>query len=302
MPERREFMKSALMLGAGMAASAQWTLPRGGKPRAKKVLVAANCWVYAATMPNHDFTPKLDEIFSDLKYGGIDAFELMDIAMRDPNAVENIGALSHKYSLPILGTSYGAAMWDRTKHSAILEDAELVITRLEKLGGRTFGTSVGQTRTPKTEEQLDAQAELLRKIIALGKAHGVVLNLHNHTYEVANDLHDLKGTLARIPDVKLGPDLNWLLRGGVDPVSFINTYGKQMVFMHIRDQNAEGKWTEAVGEGSMDYVGIAKALHAIPFQGDTAIELAYERGFEPARPMRENWKISREFVRKTLGY
>jgi len=112
----------------------------------------------------------------------------------------------------------------------------------------------------------------------------------------------LKGTLARIPDVKLGPDLNWLVRGGVDPVDFIRTYGKQMVFMHIRDQKADGTWSEAVGEGNMNYPAIGRALHAIPFRGDAVIELAHEKGFQPTRPLREDWKISRDFVRSTLGY
>ena len=84
-------------------------------------------------------------------------------------------------------------------------------------------------------KQLDAQADLLRKIMALGKTHGVTPNLHNHTYEVVDNLHDLKGTLARIPDVKLGPDLNWLVRGGVDPVAFIRQYGKQIVFDILGD-------------------------------------------------------------------
>ena len=103
----------------------------------------------------------------------------------------------------------------------------MIIPRLEKLGGKTLGTSVGAAPKPKTAEQLDAQAELLRKLIRLCNDHGIVLNLHNHTYEVENQLHDLKGTLARIPDVKLGPDLNWLIRGGVDPVQFIHDHGSR---------------------------------------------------------------------------
>ncbi|HXP63191.1 MAG TPA: hypothetical protein VN829_22000, partial [Dongiaceae bacterium] len=74
------------------------------------------------------------------------------------------------------------------------------------MGGRTLGTSVGPIKwgqkLRKTPEQLDAQAEVLRKILALCQQHGAVLNLHNHTYEVENELHDLKGTLARIPGVK----------------------------------------------------------------------------------------------------
>ena len=302
MPGRREFLKSAVALGAGVLAPGEWAFPGAGAPQAKKVVVGAHGWVYAAPLPGYDYTPILEQIFSDLKYAGIEAFELMHIVLRHPDAVEHIGALSHQYALPILGTSFEGEMWDRTKHSAILEDADLAITRVAKLGGRTLGTSVGRAPAPKTPEQLDAQAEVLQKIITLGKSHGVILNLHNHTYEVENDLHDLKGTLARIPDVKLGPDLNWLVRAGVNPVDFIHRFGKQIVFMHIRDQKADGKWSEAVGEGNMDYAGIAKALDAIPFAGDAVIELAHEQGFKLTRPLREDWKISREFVRKTLGY
>ena len=143
---------------------------------------------------------------------------------------------------------------------------------------------------------------VLHKIIALCQANGVVLNLHNHTYEIVDDLHDLKGTLSRIPDVKLGPDLNWLVRGDVDPVKFIRQYSKQIVFLHLRDQKADGRWSEAMGEGDMDYQAIGKALHEVGFRGDAVIELAHEVNFTPTRPLRESLKISREFVRQLLGY
>ena len=129
-----------------------------------------------------------------------------------------------------------------------------------------------------------------------------MLNLHNHTYEVQDGEHDLNGTLARIPDVKLGPDLNWLLRAGVDPVDFIRRHAERIVFLHLRDQKADGRWPEAMGEGDMDYVAIGRALREIGFSGDAVVELAHEADFELTRPLRESLKISREFVRETLGY
>ena len=183
-----------------------------------------------------------------------------------------------------------------------IEETRLIIPRLAKLGGKTLGTSVGAAPRPKTAEQLDAQAEFLRTLIKLCHDHGVVVNLHNHTYEVENRLHDLKGTLARIPDVKLGPDLNWLIRGGVDPVKFIHEYGDRIVFLHLRDQRADGTWSEAMGEGTTDFVAIGKALHDVHFSGHAVIELAHESTFHPTRPIRESLKMSREFVKKTLGY
>ena len=57
-----------------------------------------------------------------------------------------------------------------------------------------------------------------------------------------------------------------------------------------------------LGEGVIDYPGISKTLKDIGFSGDVAVELAHERGFRLTRPLRENWKISREYVRRVLGY
>ena len=188
------------------------------------------------------------------------------------------------------------------KHNEILEDAEQVIVRLAKLGGKTLGTSVGSAPKTKTPEQFDAQAEVLRKMMALCAKHGVQLNLHNHTYEVERNLHDLKGTLERIPEVKLGPDLNWLVRGGVNPVEFIQQYGDRLVSLHLRDQKTNGEWSEAMGEGNMDYAAISQALSKVNFTGIAVIELAHPKGFKITRPLKESFKLSREYVRKTMGF
>jgi len=295
---RRRLLQAAASLAAGWAAG---EAARAGEKTAKKrVVVGAHPWVYAATQPKYDIYPILDRIFADMSYAGMDGIELMHTALRPDDAVERIAGLSKKHRLPVIGSSFGGDMWNRAKHTEILADAELVISRLAKLGGYTLGTSVGATGKIKTPDQLDAQAELLRRIIAFGKQHGVLLNLHNHTYEVENNLHDLKGTLARIPDVKLGPDLNWLVRAKVDPVWFIRRYGDRIVFLHLRDQKADGKWSEAMGEGCTDYAAIGKALHAIGFCGPAVIELAHDT--KPTRPLRESLKTSRQFVRKTMGY
>ncbi len=295
--DRRQFLRSTagglLTLAAGAAEDGN---------SQKKIVVGGHPWVYAATQPKYDIYPILDRIFADMSYAGLDGIELMHTALRPDDAVERIRELSKKYALPVIGTSFGGDMWDRKQHEAIFEDAQLVVNNLARLGGWTFGVSVGNTPQPKTDAQLDAQAELLKGIIALCESKGVVLDLHNHTYEVENNLHDLKGTLARVPNVKLGPDLNWLVRGGVDPVRFIETYGDRIVFLHLRDQKADGKWSEAMGEGDMDYVAIGKTLKAAHFSGDAVIELAHEGGFKPTRPLRESLKMSRAYVKKTLGF
>jgi sugar phosphate isomerase/epimerase len=267
----------------------------------KKVKISGHIWVYASKFPQPwDCTPVIEQAFADFKYAGMDGLELMEVNLRHDDAVSRLSGFAEKYQVPVTGTSYGAAMWDSAKHKEILADALIVIGRLQQLNGSTFGVSVGDAGRVKTETELDAQADLLLKLIKTCNDHQITLNLHNHTYEVANSLHDLKGTLARIPDIKLGPDLNWLVRAGVNPVDFIHNYGSQMVYMHIRDQAADGKWTETVGSGSMDYKAIAKALKQQNYKGRAAIELAFDS--PPINPLKKDWKASLKYVKSTFDW
>lgn len=299
---RRQFLGRG---GEALLAAGVFTLAgdcSAGEAASPRVVVGAHPWVYAATQPGNDITPILESIFADMRYAGMDGIELMHTALRPADSVERIGALARKYDLPVIGTSFGGAMWDRQRRAEVLEDARQVIGRLAALGGTTLGTSVGSAGHKKTPQELDAQAELLREIIALAKDHGVVLNLHNHKYEVEDGLHDLRGTLERIPDVRLGPDLDWLVQAGVDPVNFLTEFGDRIVFLHLRDQKRDKTWVEAMGEGDMDYEAVGRALKKIRFAGPAVIELAHPRDLKLTRPLRESLKISRQYVRRTLGF
>jgi sugar phosphate isomerase/epimerase len=302
MNSRRQFIKASGTLSASVLLN-NVTNPASANLEffSSKVPLYGHLWVYASRYPpNWDCTPILDEVFSDLKYAGLQGVELMEIILRNEGSVTRLKELVQKHSLPVVGTSYNGDMWVKSKHSEILEDIELVLERLHGVGGTMLGITVGDAKHKKTEEELDAQGEILKKIIVVCKKNSVQANLHNHTFEVVDNLHDLKGTIARVPELPLGPDLNWLVRGGVDPVQFIKTYGHKMVFMHIRDQDASGKWTEAVGEGVMDFPAIAKALTNIHYKGKAAIELAFDK---PAiNPVREDWKKSRQYVKGVFGW
>jgi sugar phosphate isomerase/epimerase len=265
------------------------------------VPVYAHLWVYASRYPpDWDCTPIMDEVFSDLKYAGMQGVEVMEVHLRHDDAVDRFNRLIQQYSLPVTGASYYGDMWNKNEHQRILDDIALITERLHAIGGTMLGITVGDAKHIKTEAELDAQADLLRKVLLVCAKNNIAPNLHNHTFEVVNGMHDLKGTLARIPDIPLGPDLNWLVRGGVDPVWFIKTYGRQMVYMHIRDQDAAGKWTEVVGEGVIDFPAIAKALKDINYSGKAAIELAFDK--PPVNPLREDWKKSRQYVKEVFGW
>ncbi|MEZ0607777.1 sugar phosphate isomerase/epimerase family protein [Fibrella sp. WM1] len=192
-------------------------------------------------------------------------------------------------------------MWDKSQQAENVDNAGKVIERIAQLNGRVLGISVGDARRKKTPDEFDVQAETLRKIQAIGAQYKVVPNLHNHTYEVADGLFDLQNTLQRVPDSKLGPDLDWLFQAKVDVPTFLKTYADKLVYMHLRDHLWTGIWPEALGEGIMDFGAIARQLKRIGYAGDLTVELAFPAGYKPTRPIRDSLKMSRAVIRKNFG-
>lgn len=291
--QRRHLLTAGLAIAAaGLAA-----------PRAKRrVRVGAHLWAFAANQPGYDAYPVIDEVFAQMAVAGLDGIELMHLVLLHEDSVVRIRELSKRHKLPVIGSSWSANLWDAATHTAALTQAVTVVERLQATGGRTLGLSVGDAGRRKTEAELDAQAKALREVLRLCADHGIVPNLHNHVYEVRDNEHDLSGTLARIPEFKLGPDLGWLFRAKVDPVDFIRRRGRQMVFAHLRNEKADGKWPEDLTEGVIDYQAIGKALHEADFRGDLVIELAHEKGFRPTRPLGQSIGLSRRHVSAVMRY
>jgi sugar phosphate isomerase/epimerase len=301
--DRRKFIQNTSLSLLGLALSQKGTSKGLTKKNIrKKITVGAHVWVYASTQPGFDVSPVLSQIFSDVAYAGFDGVETMEHPLRSSVYTRQIKELIDQYKIKLIGSSYGADMWSKDKSNEIYEDVDLIFGNMASVGARTFGISVGEPAgRKKTENEFDTQAALLKRIISLGEKRGIFPNLHNHTAEVENNMYDLRGTLKRIPDIKLGPDLNWLLRAGIDPISFLKEFRKQIVFMHLRDQLSNGKWPESMGEGNVDFREIAGVINEIQFDGDAIIELAHENGFVKTRPLKESLKMSRDYMRKTMG-
>lgn len=298
MMDRREWLKRIGLGAAAARAGAQMLFAAAPK----KVLVGAHIWVYSAHQKDFDATPVLDQVFSELSTAGLDGVELMHRVLLHDDAVSRLRALSARYKLPVLGTSYDAPMWNREQHDKTLAEVRTLVGRLAELKGRTLGISVGDARHKKTPEELDAQADVLRNVMSICKDKGVTPNLHNHTYEVAENEWDLKGSLARVAGIKLGPDLDWLYKAGVDPADFIRRYRDRIVFAHLRNRKADGTWPADMTEGVIDYAAIGRLLHEINFSGHLMIELAHEWKFQPTRPIGESVRLSREYVRRVMNY
>jgi sugar phosphate isomerase/epimerase len=278
-------------------ASAPWL--GAAKP---KIKVGAHLWVFAAKQPGYDPTPVLPQVFQEFSKAGVDGVELMHHALLHDDSVERIQGLAMQYKLPVLGTSWSADLWMKEKQKENIAQGLKVIERLFQVGGLFIGVSVGDARRKKTPAELDTQATVLRELCGLATSKGMFTNLHNHTYEVRDDEWDLRNTMERVPEAKLGPDFAWLHRAGVDPVSFIRRNGKRMVYAHLRQELPGNHWPETMEQGVLDYQAIGRALRDVGFQGALAIELAHDRDFTPTQSYGESLRKSRKYVKRTMGW
>jgi hypothetical protein len=117
---RRRFLgPTAAVLAALRTSKALGAVAVQSKPASVKV--GAHPWVYATTQPKNDITPVLPQIFADMQYAGLDGIELMQTALLPDDAVARIRGLSQKHELPVIGSSFGGAMWDRSQHVTVLQ-------------------------------------------------------------------------------------------------------------------------------------------------------------------------------------
>jgi sugar phosphate isomerase/epimerase len=128
---------------------------------------------------------------------------------------------------------------------------------------------------------------------------GVVLNYHTHGEPIEDIRHVVERVSAEM--LPLGPDLDWLRVGGIDPEAFLREHAARLVMLHARDYHLGGERTEALGEGDADYRRLGRLLEEIGFAGEFVVELAIPAGRQPTRPIEELLQVSRAHLRETLG-
>lgn len=285
---------------ASLVSTQTWPLGLALGPKPK---VIANPMAYQKVHTvGLDPMPELEVAFADFKASGYAGVELYPYNLRIDGAVEKLATLIARHELPLTGCSFTGAMWQAEQASAILADARLLTSRLVRLGGKTITLNVGDAGRRKTEAELDVQARTLSGVLAICREAGLRPALHNHVHELADDMAELEGMIARVPDLPLGPDLNWVMRAKVDPVAFIRRFGPRIVHLHLRDQDADGRWTEALGEGITDFPAIATALRQAGFGGYAAVELMADARWPARLGLKGAYAESRRYMRSVFGW
>ena len=104
-----------------------------------------------------------------------------------------------------------------------------------------------------------------------GEGAGIDFAWHNHHFEFERcRRHDAEGAHPRrAPDIGWEIDVAWVIRGGADPLKWIDDYGDRIVAVHVKDiapagQNADEDGWADVGHGTVDWKGLQAAARQDP--------------------------------------
>jgi inosose dehydratase len=154
----------------------------------------------------------------------------------------------------------------------------------------------------KSDEELATQALYLDRIGLRLRSQGMRLMVHHHTPELAEGArewrHQLQHTDPKL--VSCCVDVDWAVRGGQDPLAFLEEAGARLVSLHVRNSH-QGVWMEDFGEGDIDYRKVADYLRRIRFRGYLVVELAYDERTRVTRSLEENLRRSRVYAAKVFA-
>ena len=112
--------------------------------------------------------------------------------------------------------------------------------------------------------------ERLAKVGDAAKKASYGFAWHNHDFEfkkLADGSVPQELILAAAPDIGWEIDVAWVVRGGDDPLAWIDKYGKRISAVHVKDMAKPGEgldedgWSD-VGHGTIDWAGLIKVLRA----------------------------------------
>lgn len=256
------------------------------------------CHTYVFSEYGYDSAGHLDEIWDLIAATGYPAIEFYGPNLERPDWYEAVSRATERTGLRLVGGSSGGNLSDVTQWDALQATMDDYTGKLERLQAPRCGFSAGGKRL--AERTAEENAQVVRAwtgLLALCRSRGVELNYHSH----GEPPEDVQFVVDNVPDLPLGPDLDWLRFGGTDPVSFLRANRERLVMLHIRDYVLGGSRTFALGEGDANYPHLKTVLEEIDFSGDFVVELATPPGVPRDRDLRECLQTSRDHVRATIG-
>jgi inosose dehydratase len=242
----------------------------------------------------------IEDSLAGIQQAGYTRVELMS-QMFAPEMRERTAVALKANRLELFSAYLGGPMHEEAGAEQTIAKALEMADVVQPLGAHLVNINPNPIKERKTDEQLAVQAKSLNRLGGLLKKKGMRLTVHQHAPELREEAREWRHELRHTdPDlVWFCVDVDWLKRGGQDPIALLKEAGKRSVSLHLRSMK-QGVWMEDFGEGDVDYRQVAAWLKEIGYQGYLVVELAYEKQTSPTRTLEENLRRSRLYAEKVF--
>ncbi len=152
------------------------------------------------------------------------------------------------------------------------------------------------------EEDVKAAVDRLLVLASSLKRRGLWLAIHNDIRESMDGGRLLRALLDQTASSEIGLslDVEWLCRGGGDPLALLKQYGPRLRTLHLR-QSKDSVWTQELTDGEVDYRAIDKACRTLRNEIHLVVELNHMQATLQTRRPVDALKNSRQYVRRVFA-
>jgi len=305
---RRRFVKDLAIAGGAIAMGAS-SAANAGQNRSGKLHLACNQypWTVFYARDNRDFNQELDKGLSEVAASLFDGYEP---AANNPQELDRLGPLLKKHGLEMRSLYVNSVLHERDKAQASIESVLAIARRSKELGTKIIVTNPSPIRwggpENKDDSQLRLQASALEKLGRELKVMELTLAYHNHDIELRNAAREFHHMMAGTDPayVTLCLDAHWIYRGAgnseVALFDVLKLYGSRITELHLR-QSKNNIWTEAFGEGDIDYPELARQLLDMGVRPHLVMEQAVEAGTPKTMSTIEAFQKSSQYARQVFA-
>jgi inosose dehydratase len=305
---RREFLKTATVVGGSALLGARATRGADKGPGGRLHLACNEYpWMVFYARENRDFGASLDSGLAEVAQTGVDGFEPL---VTGPPQIDQLAPLLKKHGLQMRSLYVNSTLHSPDQAEESIEQVLAIAEKAKRLGAKIIVTNPNPIRwggpEDKNDAQLQFQARALNKLGARLKEMGLLLAYHNHDAELRNAArefhHMMLGTNPEY--VTLCLDAHWIYRGAgnsaVALFDVLKLYGRRVSELHLR-QSVNHVWTEALGDGDIDYPRLARQLLKIGVKPHLVIEQAVEQGSPKTMDAVESHRRSCAYARRVFA-
>jgi sugar phosphate isomerase/epimerase len=197
------------------------------------------------------------KMVADLGYGKVEGYGGLYASLAD---LDTLKAILTANNLTMASGHFGLDM--------VEDDPSKVIHIAKELGmEHVFVPHLAADKRPTADQGWRDFGERLARAGQPIREAGFTFGWHNHDFEFSKTggAHPLDLILEGGPDLALELDVAWVVRGGQNPLDWIEKYADRLVAAHVKDIAPEGEkanedgWAD-VGDGVMDWPRLIEAL------------------------------------------